>query len=114
MTVQPFPKSPLSEVVFIHDYIQLGFQGEVLSLYNPVVVQLRAIHYQSGEPGFADALVSLIGESVHEVGETDGFVLLLQFEGGAQVRVCKVRGASQPEAYRFNAGSGLIVAQQNV
>ena len=107
------PESPISQVVFAHDYVQLIFQDENLSLYNSVVVRLGAIEYEQGSAGFIDALVSLIGEAVVEVGASEKFALLLNFEHRAQVQVLRTRGVKGPEAFQFNGRHGLLVVEQN-
>ena len=107
------PKSPLSQVVFVNDYVQLVFQDEGFSLYNSVVIQLDAAEYEQGKTGFADALVSLIGRAVVEVGASDEYALLLNFDNGALVQIHKGRGATGPEAFQFNGAHGVIVVDQN-
>jgi len=93
------PESPLSQVVFVHDYVQLVFQDVAFSLYNSVVLRLGAIEFEQGSTGFADALISLIGVAVVEVGASEDCALMLNFERGAQVQVLKARGAKGPEAF---------------
>lgn len=107
------PEFPLSQVVFVHDYIQLVFQEEGFSLYNSVVVRLDDVEYEQGQTGFADALVSFIGKAVVAVGASDECALVLYFECGAQVEVLKIRGATGPEAFQFNGPHGLTIVEQN-
>ncbi len=94
------PKSALSQVVFVHDYVQLVFEDECFSLYNSIVVLLDAIEYPQGNAGFANALISLIGRAVVEAGATDECSLQLHLEGGARVQVLKTRGIARPEAFQ--------------
>ena len=107
------PESPLSQVVFVHDYVQLVFQDENFSLYNSVRVRLGAIEFEQRSTGFADALVSLIGLAVVEVGSSEDCALMLNFERGAQVQVLKARGEEGPEAFQFNGRHGPIVVERN-
>ena len=107
------PESPLSQVVFVHDYLQLVFQDENFSLYNSVVVRVGAIEYEQGSTGFADSLISLVGETVIEVDGSEECALLLKFERGAQVMVLKASGAKCPEAFQFNGKQRSIVVDQN-
>ena len=107
------PKSSLSQVVFVHDYIQLVFQDEAFSLYNPVIVKTLDENNEQGGAGFADSLVSLIDRAVVEVDSSEGFAIALRFGCGRQVQVLRNGGAKSPEAFQFNGPNGVIVVEQN-
>jgi hypothetical protein len=81
------PSEPVSQVVFIHDYFQLIFHDEGFNIYNVAEVDHRGVKVAQGEPGFCDAVVSLIGQRVTEVSRSDTQVLKLSFEQGAQLVV---------------------------
>jgi hypothetical protein len=104
------PTEPPSQVVFIHDYIQLVFQDEGFNVYNVATLSSASGSYRTGGPGFADALVALIGEKVVDVAEP----LSLQFSSGASLTVSfeptDVRG---PEAFEFHGRDGLMLVEQN-
>ena len=58
------PTDPLSQVVFVHNYLQLVFQDSGFTIYNPCALNLEGTPIQFGQDGFADALVGLIGQSL--------------------------------------------------
>jgi hypothetical protein len=58
---------PLSQVVFVRDYVQLVFQDTTLSVYCSMSVALRRDSIGWHGPGWCDALVALIGQSVTSV-----------------------------------------------
>jgi hypothetical protein len=107
------PKSSLSQVAFVHDYIQLTFEDEVLSLYNSVVVKTPRAEFQHGSAGFADAIVSLIGGTVGKVSSSNEHSIELQFECGTRVQVLRTSSDTRPESFTFHAHYGAIVAGQN-
>jgi hypothetical protein len=107
------PKSSLSQVAFVHDYIQLTFEDEVLSLYNSVVVKTPRAEFKHGSAGFADAIVSLIGRTVGKVSSSSEHAIELQFECGTRVRVLRTTSDNRPESFTFHAHNGDIVAGQN-
>ena len=108
------PSEPLSQVVFIHDYLQLVFQDEGFSIYNLAEVEQRGVTIRLGEPGFCDAVVALIGQRVADVSRSDAHVLKLSFEGGAQFAVRNDEEAvAGPEAFEFNGKNQPPVVEQN-
>jgi hypothetical protein len=108
------PTEPLTQVVFVHDYLQLVFQFESFSIYNVARVSHGDTVLIQGAPGFCDAVVSLIGQRVREASSTDNHRLSLTFESGENVVVLSgsehIRG---PEAFEFNGHDNLIVVEQN-
>ena len=64
----------LSSVVFIHDYVQLVFQGLILNIYAPYVIENGTRRVSRGDAGYADELVSLIGLPVVHVEDGDDVV----------------------------------------
>ena len=112
MNVNLQPKDLLSQVVFVHDYVQLVFQDCSFSFYNRLTYQHGCLALGHGTPGFCDALVSLIGSTVLvELGH-DRFSL--HFSNGATVHVATsgpdVRG---PEAWIFSRLGSPTVVEQN-
>jgi len=71
------PSEPLSQVVFIHDYLQLIFQDEGFNIYNLAEVERHGVKVSQGQPGFCDAVVSLIGQRVVAASHSDTCVLRL-------------------------------------
>ncbi len=109
------PSEPLSQVVFIHDYLQLKFQDEWLSIYNLAEVKRHGLKVSQGQPGFCDAVVALIGQRVVAADHSDAaFGLRLTFEEGTQFTVRSDEAAiSGPEAFEFNGKNQAPVVEQN-
>lgn len=115
MTPTLSPVEPLSRVVFIHDYLQLAFQDEVLSIYNLASLVLRGSEIRQGSPGFCDELVNLIGQRAMQVGPSERCVLSLSFAGGVGLHVLGGESAVRgPEAFQFAGRDNLLVVEQNV
>ena len=108
------PCEPLSQVVFLHDYFQLVFQGETLSIYNEASLHHGSTVLVSSEPGFADALVALIDQHAESATERPATLLTLAFTSGAELRI-RSGGAlhGQVEAFCFVSQSGAILVGQN-
>jgi hypothetical protein len=107
------PKEPLSQVVFVHDYVQLVFQNACISIYNPISVQIgTASALAKGSPGFCDALVGLIGYSANV--EVDRTHLTLHFNSGARVNVPSCDPSSRrAESWMFVEAGGQTVVEPN-
>ena len=114
MTPNLKPADPLSQVVFIHDYIQLVFQEESFSLFNAAEILHQGASLRQGQAGFCDALVSLIDQHVTTVSTAPPYKLALTFEGGSCLRLLAdqeiVCGA---EAFEFHGRNNLWVIEQN-
>ena len=104
---------PLSQVAFIHDYLELTFGRARLSIYNEVSVVTSSAVYVQGDVGFCDALVRLIDQSAKEISNPESTVLALEFEQGAILLVQSGEASSGPEAFQFVGASGVIVVEQN-
>ena len=108
------PTEALSQVVFVHDYIQLIFQGEGFSLYNRVGLTANDREYSQGSSGFADEMTRLIGQKVSAAGASNRSKLEIQFEAGSVIRLLSGQeNENGPEAFQYNDGNGSIVVEQN-
>ena len=108
------PREPLSQVVFIHDYLELIFQEESFSVYNVVKLVHNEKEFIQGSPGFSDLLVSLIGQRVVAASREPEYPLSLAFERGARLIVLSgALGARGPEAFQYAGHNNLIVVEQN-
>lgn len=109
------PVEPLSQVSFVHDYLQLVFQGEAFTIYNDAELQVEGTSFQTRQPGFCDALVGAIGQRITSASSSEGGKLVLVFEGGLRFAVrtdsASVRG---PEAWQFSSPGQSPVVRQNV
>lgn len=93
-------REPLSKVEFIHDYVRLHFQDDVVTILN-----LPELRFPSGESidrnasGFCDALVALIGQTLRSATLNEGAAYTLVFASGVQLVVPLVGAAVRgPEA----------------
>lgn len=76
----------LSSVEFVQDYLQLHFDGPLLTLYAwPQVADSEGIAVAFGEPGYRDALCSVIAEDVVKAELNDGDALTVEFENGTVI-----------------------------
>jgi len=112
MKVDLQPIEPLSQVVFVHDYLQLVFQDSTFTIYNTASCSADAGEFRQGQAGFCDAVVSLIDQSARVEALADK--LLLRFSGGSVVSV-PVSGSDSrgPEAWQFARLGGPTVVEQN-
>jgi hypothetical protein len=108
------PSEPLSQVVFVHDYFQLVFQDEILSVYNTASINIGGVVLTHGEPGFADALVALIDQTATPAKVQPGLLLALNFASGVQLRIGgEGISSALPEAFSFASHTNGFVVQQN-
>ena len=104
----------LSEVTFIHDYIQLTFYEVGLSAYNHVTLEKNGVRLRQGDSGFCDLLVTQIGSAVTAVNFMERESLSVTFNSGVifSIGLAEIdqRGA---EAFQVNNLEGLILVEQN-
>ena len=84
----------MSSVTFVMDYVQLMFCGPSFNLYVHPSVRIGGQKFEFGEPGYRDALCSLIGKTVEsadvfldtglEVLFSDGDALAVQLRVPAE------------------------------
>lgn len=112
MKVDPQPIEPLSQVVFVHDYLQLIFQDCAFTLYNLATCSTGSGDFRQGQSGFCDALVSLLGQTARVEALSDK--LLLHFSSGATVSI-PISGPDTrgPEAWQFGQLGGPTIVEQN-
>ncbi len=73
----------LSSVEFVMDYVQLRFCGAMLTTYRRPHIQIGYHTYLPGEPGYRDALCSLIGQTVEDTEVCERHFLRISFEGSS-------------------------------
>jgi hypothetical protein len=84
----------LSSVEFVRDYIQLRFDGPVLTAYTLPTITAGEKVIVSGAPGYRDSLCARIGTSVRDVSIQEGEAITLRFEDGVEVQI-----SLRPESY---------------
>ena len=95
----------LAEVVFIRDYVQLGFDGPGLTLLTPPSVTAKDTTLRFPEPGSRDLLCSLIGIKVAKVLNDDPLVLRLIFENDSVLSIpLDDESRVGPELMHFDPG----------
>ena len=72
----------LTAVEFVTDYLQLRFEGPLLTLYEWPSVLMSEYSLSFGEPGYRDALCAQIGDAVEEAALEEGDSLTLRLENG--------------------------------
>jgi len=105
------PTDPLTQVVFVHDYIQLAFQDTGFSIYNRLTIHQGGDAFDRENVGFCDRLVSLIGQTVRDVGVDASNALRLTFENGTEL--CVVPDGDSVEGWQFNSLNQPAVVFQN-
>jgi len=103
------PSSPLTQVVFVHDYIQVVFDDACFSIYNEVELQQPGKCVRIGHPGFCDGLVSLMGQRLNSVSVLP--TLAMAFDSGAVLSVSNI-GAG-PEAWEYSSSTGEVIVEEN-
>ena len=102
----------LSSVTFVQDYLQLDFDGAVLTLFVWPDIFREEGSYAFGEPGYRDMLCGEIGEEVSETTLEPGEAIEVQFEDGVILRASlREEDIEVTEAGHFRSGVGeaLIV-----
>ena len=87
--------SHLSAVVFIHDYIQLQFDGPSLTVLTKSSVHMMNQSFEWGKKGYRDALCERIGKLVREASTIPEQEIRIEFEDGSSVSI-----SLRPEDYR--------------
>jgi hypothetical protein len=105
--------APLSQVVFVHDYLQMVFGDSRLSIYATATVSSTSRSLVRSDVGFCDALVALIGKTVTSADYARMRQLRLTFENGESVTVSLLGDAAiGPELFQLDRpGLPTIVEQ---
>lgn len=101
----------LVAVEFVQEYLQLRFDGPLLTLYGWPYVLLHEYSIAFGEPEYRNALCSLIGEKVEEATLEEGDSLTLRFENDTVIALSlREEDLDRPEAGAFSP-TGLAADQ---
>jgi len=96
---------PLSGIAFVHDYVELHFDGRILrALANPSVV-VHGIRARFPDRGSRDALCLLIGKIVGDVIVEEGSNMSVRFTDGTLFTIpLDIASCTAPEAAHFVPG----------
>jgi hypothetical protein len=98
----------LAGVWFVMDYLQLQLQGGMATFYAWPTVRSGGDDLGFGQPGYRDALCSLIGQRVVDADVyLDEGVVLSFSQGELVVAPQQIRSAPYPEVIEIDRGSGI-------
>lgn len=101
----------LTAVEFVQDYLQLRFDGPLLTLYAWPHVLLSEFSVAFGEPEYRNALCAQIGEKVEEAELDEGNALTVKLENGTVLALSlREEDLDGPEAGSFSE-TGLAADQ---
>jgi hypothetical protein len=110
MIEQLLKSSPLSQVIFVHDYIQLIFESIGLSIFNKVELHSDGKVLQRKDLGFCDPLVSLIDQPVAKIEIEIDKDFSITFENLTTLVISlHPNDAIGPEAFQLVDGQGVII-----
>jgi hypothetical protein len=100
----------LSGVVFVKDYLQLQFDGLVLSALTRVRVESGEVTAAFGEARFANLLIGRIGKSVIQAEVRSGHSMDLRLSDGSSIAVSlRPEDYVGPEAINLWLRDGTLV-----
>jgi hypothetical protein len=77
----------LSAVVFVHDYVQLQFDGPTINVMTPITVSSNGVTARSGETNFRNLLCDQLSKTVTRAHASRGDTLMLTFVDGATLAI---------------------------
>jgi hypothetical protein len=81
-TLQDLQGEHLSDVIFVMDYLQLGFSGSTITVYSRPIVETGGSRYRFPLAGSRDALCSFIGHTLRRISIEEGESIVLTFDSG--------------------------------
>jgi hypothetical protein len=107
MMMASLNEKELSSVTFIHDYIQLNFDGPVINIYASSSIYKNDIRMDSQEFGYSYLLRKLIGKKIIGVKEVIDSNLTMTFDDLSHLQISlKPDDRSSVEAAMFQGGIG--------
>jgi hypothetical protein len=98
----------LSAVEFVQDYLQLRFDGPLLTLFTWPDVFREEGSYAYGEPEFRNVLCSLITENVTAATLEENEAIEIEFENGVILRASlREEDLDVPQAGHFSESGQL-------
>ena len=103
MDISAIEGQELVAVEFVQDFLQLRFDGPLLTLYAWPHVLLTEFSIAFGEPEYRNALCAQIGEAVEEATLNEGDSLTLKLENGTVLALSlREEDLESPEAGAFS------------
>lgn len=98
---------PVSAICFVHDYVELHFDGSILRCLVGPVLETAEFRIRFPDAGSRDGLCSLIGQSVQTISLDDHEEMEVGFSSGAKLIVpLDLAHRTTPEAMHFVPRSG--------
>ena len=113
MELEAIVGQELSAVEFVSDFLQLRFEGPVVSFFEWPDVFREEGSYAFGEPEYRNVLCAVIGEAVSAASVEEGEAIEIVFENGVTVRASlRVEDLSGPEggSVSYADGTGEILS----
>jgi hypothetical protein len=108
MELEAIVGQELSAVEFVQDYVQLRFDGPLVSFYEWPDVFREEGSYAFGEPEYRNILCAVIGESVAAASVEEGEAIEIEFENGVTVRASlRPEDITGPEGGSISYADGL-------
>ena len=99
----------LVSVEFVHDYVQLRFDGPCLTVNAPYVILVEGTSYKKGDPGYRDALCDRIERSVRNARTVPRHETRIEFDDNASLVISlKPEDQVSPEAVVLSLGSEQV------
>ena len=103
MDVTALEGQELTAVEFVHDYLQLRFDGPLLTFYEWPSVLLEEFSISHGEPEYRNALCAQIGEEVETATLDEGDSVTVKLANGVVLALSlREEDLSRPEAGTFS------------
>ena len=104
---------PLSEIRFVHDYLQLVFWPHTLSLYPKLEVHAGGRRLTSSDNGYFDSICRLIGQKLVAVTREEKMRLSFRFASGTSLLVSLRPGdAVGPEVAMLADDKGGLMVER--
>jgi hypothetical protein len=100
----------LSEIRFVHEYVQFVFWPLTLSVYANVGATSAGVSLHQSDSGYYDTICRLIGQKIVRIERNDNVEMTLQFSGGAVLSISLVPTAnSGPEIAMLSDQRGVTL-----
>jgi hypothetical protein len=77
----------LSSVEFVRDYIQLRFDGPLVTAYTLPIIEVNTETFTRDKPGYCDLLCSCISKVVVNACVYEGEQILVEFDNGIRLKI---------------------------